>query len=565
MANALAPKRRRVATENAMTKLNSNANERALFSCYYCQKDISNVVRIRCATCVGVDLCVECFSVGVELHPHKAYHPYHVIDNMSFPLFTRDWGADEELLLLEAVEMFGLGNWTEVSEHVGTKTKAQCHAHYFEVYVKSPCAPLPDMSKILGKGVPRMTPEELKAEEDRKANENKDADEQKVLLESLANPTEMKTDGNIQELTGYNVKRNEFDPEYDMDAELPLAEMEFRENDTEEDVQMKLRMIEIYNSRLQERARRKQFILERELLNVKRQQSQEKKRSQYERDLHGTMRVFARFLTSEEYDILLEGLAAEHRIRSRISELKEYRRNGIHTIAEGEDYDLEKRRRETEFARLKAIETPTSKNIARANKFIVRDATQLNEQVNQMNNEEKLTAVPTSRTPSSGLKRRMHLSLDLAGLPGVDLLNDAEKELCTGCRLLPVQYLSMKVQLMRESLKKGAPLNRNDVRNMFKIDPLKAIRVYELLLMHGWVLEDGVLPEEEEEPPAKVEESSEDEEEADEEEEEDEEDEEEDDEQEQEEEEEEEEEYVTDDEEEEEEDEEDEEDDSEED
>jgi Mg-chelatase subunit ChlI len=153
----------------------------------------------------------------------------------------------------------------------------------------------------------------------------------------------------------------------------------------------------------------------------------------------------------------------------------------------------------------------------------------------------------------------MHLSLDLAGLPGVDLLNDAEKELCTGCRLLPVQYLSMKVQLMRESLKKGAPLNRNDVRNMFKIDPLKAIRVYELLLMHGWVLEDGVLPEEEEEPPAKVEESSEDEEEADEEEEE------EDDEQEEEEEEEEEEEYVTDDEEEEEEDEEDEEDDSEED
>ena len=196
-----------------------------------------------------------------------------------------------------------------------------------------------------------MTPEELKAEEDRKANENKDADEQKVLLESLANPTEMKTDGNMQELTGYNVKRNEFDPEYDMDAELPLAEMEFRENDTEEDVQMKLRMIEIYNSRLQERARRKQFILERELLNVKRQQSQEKKRSQYERDLHGTMRVFARFLTSEEYDILLEGLAAEHRIRSRISELKEYRRNGIHTIAEGEDYDLEKRSRANSVSR----------------------------------------------------------------------------------------------------------------------------------------------------------------------------------------------------------------------
>ena len=232
-----------------MTKLSGNGESCALFNCNYCQKDISNVVRIRCAECANVDLCTECFAVGVEPHPHKAYHQYHVIDNMSFPLFTRDWGADEELLLLEAVEMFGLGNWTEVSEHVGTKTRAQCHAHYFEVYVKSPCAPLPDMSKILGKGVARMTSDELKAEAEQKANENKDVEEEEKLLESLANPNAVKTEGNVQELTGYNIKRNEFDPEYDMDAELPLAEMEFRENDTEEDVQMKLRMIEIKNER----------------------------------------------------------------------------------------------------------------------------------------------------------------------------------------------------------------------------------------------------------------------------------------------------------------------------
>jgi len=250
-------------------------------------------------------------------------------------------------------------------------------------------------------------------------------------------------------------------------------------------------MIEIYNSRLQERARRKQFILERNLLNVKRQQNLEKKRSQYERDLHGTMRVFARFLTSTEYNMLLEGLAAEHRIRSRISELKEYRRNGIHTLAEGEDYDLEKRRRETEFARLRAIEHPTSKNIASANKLIVRDATQVNNQLSRLNEEEKISAIPTSRTPSTGPHKKMYLSLDLADLPGVDLLHEDEKELCTSCRLLPVQYLAMKVELMRAGLKSDKPLNRTHVRNIFKVDPLKSVRVYELLLQRGWVLEDG--------------------------------------------------------------------------
>ena len=30
----------------------------------------------QCAECSDFDLCVECFSVGVELHPHKASHKY---------------------------------------------------------------------------------------------------------------------------------------------------------------------------------------------------------------------------------------------------------------------------------------------------------------------------------------------------------------------------------------------------------------------------------------------------------------------------------------------------------
>jgi len=158
------PKRRRVATENAITKVNPSEPKRALFHCNYCQKDISNVVRIKCAVCAEMDLCVECFSVGVEPHPHKACHAYHVIDNLSFPMFTMDWGADEEVLLLEAIETYGLGNWTEVAEHVGSKTKLQCHAHYFDTYVNSSTTPLPDMSKVLGKDFEKTATVEVKKE-----------------------------------------------------------------------------------------------------------------------------------------------------------------------------------------------------------------------------------------------------------------------------------------------------------------------------------------------------------------------------------------------------------------
>jgi transcriptional adapter 2-alpha len=79
------------------------------------------MVRIKCAVCTDFDLCVECFSVGVEIVPHKNSHEYQVMDNMHFPLLHPDWGADEEILLLEAIEMYGLGNWGDVGEHVGTK------------------------------------------------------------------------------------------------------------------------------------------------------------------------------------------------------------------------------------------------------------------------------------------------------------------------------------------------------------------------------------------------------------------------------------------------------------
>ena len=51
--------------------------------------------------------------------------------------------ADEELLLLEGVDMAGLGNWASVAEHVGTKSQEACKQHYYNVYINSPAFPEP--------------------------------------------------------------------------------------------------------------------------------------------------------------------------------------------------------------------------------------------------------------------------------------------------------------------------------------------------------------------------------------------------------------------------------------
>lgn len=69
--------------------------------------------------------------------PHRPTHAYRIISSHSFPIFTQLWGADEELLLIEGAQMYGLGNWADISEHVGGRTKEECKEHYETTYLNS--------------------------------------------------------------------------------------------------------------------------------------------------------------------------------------------------------------------------------------------------------------------------------------------------------------------------------------------------------------------------------------------------------------------------------------------
>ncbi|ONK67434.1 uncharacterized protein A4U43_C06F20210 [Asparagus officinalis] len=211
----------------------------------------------------------------------------------------------------QGIEMYGLGNWAEIAEHVGTKSKLQCIDHYTTAYMNSPCYPLPDMSRVNGKNrkellamakvqgegkkgismLGDLTPKEespfspsrVKIEElseaptgrppsgltsgaTKKASNN---GQFKVVpdgtkVEGLTSSEDLYVDRSVgvkkpkysgdegpsmTELSGYNAKRQEFDPEYDNDAEKSLAEMEFKDTDSEAERELKLRVLHIYLSR----------------------------------------------------------------------------------------------------------------------------------------------------------------------------------------------------------------------------------------------------------------------------------------------------------------------------
>lgn len=73
----------------------------------------------------------------------------------------------------------------------------------------------------------------------------------------------------LHQIVGYMPKRGDFDQEYDGDADTLLADLEYFDDDTEQDVRLKNEVIELYNARIDERIRRKKFVLERGLLDFR--------------------------------------------------------------------------------------------------------------------------------------------------------------------------------------------------------------------------------------------------------------------------------------------------------
>ena len=133
-------------------------------------------------------------------------------------------------------------------------------------------------------------------------------------------------------------KRGDFDQEYDMDAELLLADMEFFDEDTEEQIQLKNSVIELYNARLDERIRRKKFVIERGLLDLKRTQKYERKRSKEEREIINSMKIFARFNNEEDHQRLVQNLIKERLLREVIEQMKFFRSKGLTSLDQIERY-----------------------------------------------------------------------------------------------------------------------------------------------------------------------------------------------------------------------------------
>ncbi|KAK0544259.1 Transcriptional adapter ada2 [Tilletia horrida] len=669
--------------------------------CDGCGSDITLTVRIRCAgECQNFDLCGSCFCSGTETARHKAWHDYRVIEQHSYPIFSADWGADEELLLIDGCQTYGLGNWADIADHIGNRTKEEVERHYLDVYIYGkdgteageqraqaiiaeaqekgvPAPPAgPNMDYI-----PDITPDQFRQRKRRRIEKLRDSQAAyvppKLSKPLVSQPT------HHSEIAGFMPGRLEFEYEYEHEAENLIKDLEFgrvykyggdlipgdkdvaeaataaiaasisgaaasdartqrtgqvvsmrgaapsaNKNDAssapagdgdvsmdvaegdsqaasslpasqatsaaragdasqsvpngvsipaptpttaagtaaadttetdnaagasaaaaaggeppvddktpdwdedEADVELKLTILQMYNERLDRRARKKDFIFERNLVDYKKNTTAERRRTKEEREILLRVKHFAQMQTPMDFEDFINGLAHEEALRKLTLQLQHYRSVGITSLADAAEYDRERAERTKRAAAMAengiaafpaagvfgTFPTSGSRGLITAANRQQRHREQSTASftddppavaltpapaVAAAPVKDKLSSAATGaaavaghtgpngrrNSASSGDKvgRKPPKPLDLSDAPSLNLLSEAEKELCSILRIKPEPYLVIKKTILVEHIRRKGHLSRRECRQLLQIDVNKVGKIWDLLHEQGFL------------------------------------------------------------------------------
>ena len=431
-----------------------------------------------------------------------------MIEQHSIPIFTDDWGADEELLLLEGAETYGLGSWADIADHIGGfRNKDEVRDHYIDTYVNSPNFPLPahadPRDTELTDAIPR---EEFQARKKRRIEERREAAKNAAPSQPKQKPTASVPA--CHEVQGYMPGRLEFETEHVNDAEEFVQHMQFEPGDginpqtgeMDPEMQLKMAVMDIYNSKLTQRSLRKRAIFEHRLLEYRKNAALEKRRTKEERELFMKVKPFAKMINHADFVELNKGLEDEHNLRHAIGQLQDWRTHGIGDLKTGDRYETEKLQRQQRpaatgqfdrlpgakpskgpnpipempaaAAALTAIEMPESL------KMVMRPASAAKE-----GDGDGVDGVKNGKAFANGVTKGDRVPFTPAPIPGLaplklepqdgrsdlQLLSAEEKELCSVMRVSPKAYEVMLEAILSEAMKNVGSLKLKAIREMCKV------------------------------------------------------------------------------------------------
>jgi len=345
------------------------------FYCNYCQEEI-NGLRVSCAYCDDFDLCPECFACGAEIGGHKSHHRYFFSNNGQFSVFPKsppsqelksarraslldkeegrqqeeDWNVREDTRLLEAVEMYGYGNWKDISKYVETKDEGCVKERYIKCYIQG----------VVG----QQTWDEDTRGVQVDHTQDKDRGPLSPTLTSKLPPINVAPNQAL--LLGYMPARDDFE-DFDRSNEAHVSQMGVKSvEDDDIEIAMKLAHVDIYERALREEVRRKRVARDYQLvskyfaenplipfgvkmsphkmanlLKMKKEGSGGPKQ-----ELMDALKPFCQFNTCHEFKCLVDNLCVEQDLRVRVKELLKYREHGLMKVEHLPSFERQRFRRE---------------------------------------------------------------------------------------------------------------------------------------------------------------------------------------------------------------------------
>lgn len=462
---------------NPVARFNPNTK----FHCNICMKNVSDVAFIKSAETPDFDICLECFCEGKERGDHQAHHPYMVVGDPKLSVFEETWGVGEEALLLESIEMFGLGNWEDIANHVATKSEEECMHHYFDVYVTDRPDLTPDLNSI------RSREEGLEMAAKRRNAETEawsSLPQVSIALKSSGSHSTIDS-------AGYMPLRGDFDIEYNNGAERHMKDIAFTGDDNALERELKFAIIDIYNTVLDDRGVRRRVIEDEGLVDLRKIQGATRKRPALEIEVRDVLKNLVRFQDGKEHQNFIDALDNQFQLKARILLLQEYRRHGITTLEGAQQYEIAKKNREAD----KDKKANTSNESKRGNDSVHhrRNSHLFLDQSNLIRHHTNVGVDDNETGALIQLSKYKHLQpIDLTGVPGVDLLSHNERRLCSQLRLFPEEFTAVKRSLITEAHHRNG-ISRTDavaLCNNTIEDAGKLGIVYDFLIESGWVKVD---------------------------------------------------------------------------
>jgi transcriptional adapter 2-alpha len=426
------------------------------------------------------------------------------------------------LLLLEGAEIYGLGSWADIADHIGGyRNKDEVRAHYEKIYLDSPNFPLPKRASPhdlqLLEEIPR---EEFQARKKRRIEDRKEAAKNAPPATPKKKPTASVPA--CHEVQGYMPGRLEFETEYANEAEEAVQHMQFdpgdginpRTGELEPEMELKMTVMDIYNSRLTQRADRKKVMFEHNLLEYRKNAALDKKRTKEERDLLNKAKPFARMMNHDDFEEFTKGLIDELNLRQAIAQLQDWREKKIVDLRGGEKYEQDKvlraqkaqpmgsldRDRFASLHRTKqasAVETPFGAAALVAPELPIRLMQPESTASASPNRPEKALTNGHANGTSTPVKREKFvvqpligvtpLSLSQENASDLHLLTEEEIDLCEKTRIYPKPYLAMKEALMKEALKSNGTLKKKQAKEICHVDGQKGGRIFDFFVHSGWI------------------------------------------------------------------------------